>query len=533
MHTSEPTTRETSTDRAVPGHLGFLRHWHSPVPERLAVIFGLCLAVAVVYWPSSVALDAIWRGANGEAYTHGYVVLLVCLWLVVRDRARLAELSIRPAPKALVLVLLLSVAWIWFWRAAVQELQVALLPALGLAAVAAALGWRTARRLVFPAGFLYFAMPIWGPVNDWLQALSVKANGTLIWLAGIPAYMKGDFIELPAGTIQIAGGCSGLHAFIVGTALAALYGELRSDSLRRRTVWVGLMGALALIDNWVRIFAVTDAAYASDMHSSLVKNHYWLGWYLFAATFLGFLWLAGRLGDRWDRSLPTEAHRTPTPESPDRAAPSRLGVAIALACLAALPALSYGMDAGRAHARTDLAFVWPAAPAGWSGPQPVISGDWAPTYADPTVESFRRYVEAGGPGVEIFAVAYRTQSQRAKLLDYSNSLLGRAALLQAVSQRIVDSPQGRWRETLAADAGGMRSLVWSRYRIGDRSFVRGRLSQLWYGWEALVGSPVSSLIALRAVCEPGCAAARARLAAAAAELQPTLRRETQRKGESP
>lgn len=514
----------------------------APIAGRLAVILGLWIVVALVYWPSSEALDGLWRGAAGETYTHGYVVLIVCLWLIVRDRARLAELPIAPAPKASIAVLLLSLLWLWAWSSAIQTLHVVLLPLLLLGAVVVGLGWRTARRLLFPVCFLYFAMPVWVIVNGPLQALSARVNGLLIWLSGLSAFMQGTLIQLPGGTIDIESACSGLHAFIVGLALAALYGEIRGDSLRRRALWLGIMGALALIDNWVRIFVVTVAAYETDMRSSLVVHHYWLGWYLFTASFIGFLWLAERLGGAWDRAggrAGDDARdRVPSPGGPPqpadaarvRAAPSLAGlpgIAVALVCIALLPALAYARDAARSEGHAAVLIDWPSASGEWSGAQRVLSSEWDPHYVHASAESLRRYVDPRGRAVEIFAVAYRTQTQRAKLLDYENALLGDGGRLRPVANRVVSSPAGRWRETLAADAAGARSLIWSRYRIGDRTFVRGRLSQLWYGWVGLVSSPLSSLTALRTVCAPSCGVARARLAAAVG-LAPAVKLDAQR-----
>ena len=170
-----------------------------------------------------------------------------------------------------------------------------MLPLLVFAALLAVLGWSVARILLFPLGFLYFALPLWGDLVGILQHLSVNATHALIWLTGLPAYMDGNFVRLPAGTLEIADGCSGLHFLIVGLAMAALYGELSRDSLLRRIAWLCLMGGLAIVANWLRIFVIVAAAYATEMKTFLVTvDHYWFGWLVFAATFAAFLWIANR-----------------------------------------------------------------------------------------------------------------------------------------------------------------------------------------------------------------------------------------------
>ena len=284
-----------------------------PSTRRVALVLGLWAICAVMYWPSVRALNALWTSpAQEEAYTHGYLILLISLWLTVRDRKRLAAEPRTPlTPAALGALLLLSALWLWAWRAAIQVLHMMLLPLILFTAIAAALGWRAARTQAFPIGYLYFALPFWSSINFIFQAMSAKVTGALMWLTGIAGYMRGDLIHLAGGTVRIAGDCSGLHEFIVGLALAALYCKLFELPRRESLLAIGLMGVLATVVNWIRIFAVVVAAYTTDMHSSLVRNHYWLGWWLFAIVFAGYLWWMGR--------MPAPAARTAAPAAAEPA----------------------------------------------------------------------------------------------------------------------------------------------------------------------------------------------------------------------
>ncbi len=490
----------------------------APVLSRLVMVYGLWVAAAVLYWPSAVALNALWTSfAQKEPFTHGYLVLAISLWLIFRDRKRLAAAQIRPVPLALIGLALLSALWVWAWRAVIQEAHVMLLPLILLAALVAALGWRAARVLAFPVGYLYFAMPMWSAINGYVQTLSAKMSAVLIWVTGLPAYVKGVYVHLPGGTIEIAGTCSGLHELIVGLALATLYGEICGEPLKRRLKLIGVMGALSLAVNWVRIFTVFVAAYFTDMHSSLVRHHYWLGWWLFAGVFALFLW--------WAERQPASRSGGQAPRRDESASGRRLKLtqmAATFAVMAVLPVLAYGMD--WAHSGNPAVGIdWPTAPAGWSGPRPVRGGTWHPYFLRPDGESLVSYTSADGERVEAFSVAYRAQTQNAKLLSYWNHLLGDKGRLRSKSVRIVSSPSGHWRQTLAVDPAGTRSLIWVRYRVGNRFFVRPRVSQLWYGLAALAGRPLYSLTALRTDCLPDCDAARSRLSADAMDLQPSFR----------
>lgn len=501
------------------------RHWWDAVlADRLTAIFGLWLAVALIYWPSAVALNAIWRGASGNAYTHGYLVLAASLWLLVRDRKRLNAVPVHPVGWAWVPVVILSTAWLMSWRAAIQTLHILLVPAILLTAVLAAMGWRIARKCLFPVGLLLFAIPIWDPINHGLQTASARLTEVLVWLSGMPVYVQADLIHLPGGTIEIAQACAGLNGVVIGLTVAALYGEIMRDPLWRRLLWLALMGTLALVANGVRIFIVTVAAYETDMRSPLVTHHIWLGWVLFAVAVGAFLALAGRLGNMWDPGRPANvwqpaAEQAEMPRSPTGVWVGRLTVA--LACLGLLPALSYAMDLVRSQTPSILLIQWPEMPQGWRGPMLDRVTEWSPRFENATAKSLRLYVDPGAGLIEAFAVAYRTQTQDGKLLGYRNDVLGKA--LRARSQRIANSSVGRWRETVAVDSTGARSLIWWRYRIGNRVFIDPRLSQVWYGLLAATGSPpLSSLTALRASCSVDCDAAHEELAAAASHLQPVL-----------
>jgi len=273
--------------------------------------------------------------------------------------------------------------------------------------------------------------------------------------------------------------------------------------------------------NWVRIFIVIVAAYETEMRSSLVRQHYWLGWWLFAFVFAAFLWWTGRSAPA--RRASSAAKDRDASESPSTPAMGGVPVIFTLVVLAAAPAFAYGMDWANSQTGTAVAVQWPAAPEGWAGPSAIGTNDWKPRFVASSGESLARYTDPAGDPVEAFAVAYRAQTQHAKLLGYWNDLLGDPKRTRQESARLVDYPAGRWQEIVALNSDGSRALIWTRYRIGSRIFVQPRLSQLWYGLAAIVKPPMSSLTALRSQCVPDCNAARDRLSAAAKWLQPALR----------
>src|SRR5580658_3548765 len=118
--------------------------WALPSRRFLCIAVLLC-ATALVYAPSSIALARLWVDTADKAYTHGFLILIISLWLLARDRERLDAAPIRPEPLALPALLIASAAWVFFWRASVQDLHLLLLPVLALTAILAAFGRAVAR----------------------------------------------------------------------------------------------------------------------------------------------------------------------------------------------------------------------------------------------------------------------------------------------------------------------------------------------------------------------------------------------------
>ena len=281
---------------------------------RLWLIAMLACVVALVYWPSSVFLYQRWSDTAATTYTHGWLILLVCVALTIRARRELAAAPTQPAPLAHLALAGAILAWLVCYRASIESLEVALLPVIFWLAATAAFGWAVGRLLLFPVAYLYFALPIWYPTP--LQDLTVLAMHGLLTITGPAALFTGDVIHIPNGTFRIEEGCSGLHFMIVGLAVAALYGEQQRDPWRIRAWQLALMAALAVLANWVRVYTVIEAGYLTDMQSYLVRvSHYGFGWAVFAATLVVFFWLVTRFGPD---TVPAAAPVVSSPADPHR-----------------------------------------------------------------------------------------------------------------------------------------------------------------------------------------------------------------------
>jgi exosortase len=470
------------------------------------LIVGLALIGTLVYWPSTAALFQAWTDFETLSFTHGFLMLAVALGLLIHSRKAIAAAPSRPWPLAGIALLIGSLLWLIFYRAAIQDLHVAMFPGLIWAAVAAAFGWQVARLMVVPFVLIYLAVPSWIHISGLLQWLTVCVTHGLMEATAFPATVSGNLIQIPVGSFLVEEGCSGLHFLIVGLAVATFYGELRGHSLRVRLVLVGVMGSLALAANWVRVYVVVVSGYLTHMHSHLVAvSHYWFGWKVFVVALIVFLWIAGR----FSASVPAEPREVLATASPSVSRCSNAGTfALAVLALVVVPSADYALRVVRgAPPALRVEFVPGAAGAPRRG---ASDSAWQPSFAGADDQQRAVYGSAPGELIEAFGAAYAEQHQGSELVGESSTVFGDSGL-RTVAQSRVSSAGGEFDEARVVDKKGQESLIWYRYQVGARELVTPLAEQLSYGAGSVVGDPVSSVFALRAICLPDCGAARRHL----------------------
>jgi exosortase len=471
--------------------------------RRMSLIFGLALIVALIYWPSALVYGKEWGDFRNLTYTHGWLILAVCVALVLRSRREIAAANVAPWPAALAALAACIFLWLVCYRASIQDAHITVFPAIFWLAAAAAFGPAVGRLLFFPVAFFYFAVPSWSQLATPLQSLTVVAMRVLLGITGPAAIIFGDRIQIASGTFVVEEGCSGLHFMIVGLAVAALHGELRCDPPRIRAAQLALIAVLALLANWLRVYVIIQAGYLTHMHSFLLRNHYWFGWGVFALALVAFF----KLSARFEPAAAPESALADLPGASGSARADLAGLAIALAVLVALPAAS--IAARRMHPAAAAAAPLDRDPRGtWSAALVDIHSSWQPRFHGADQQQRLAFADAAGDTVEVFTVNYRQQTQDAKLLAMGNSLAG--SELVVGPQATVTTPAGEFRESEVADLEPPHYvyLIWSRYRSAGRDFARPLPAQLWYGINATVSNPSAALIAFRCACRPDCDRAR-------------------------
>lgn len=466
----------------------------------------IAVAAFFLLWPTASSLISEWRDeANNTTYTHGFLIAGVCLWLLYRSGRDAA--AVRSSPSFLAWGALIASALVWLVavRAGIQTIHQMLLPVLIWLAIWAALGLRVAWVCTFAVAYLYFAIPLWGHINEALQYGTVIVVEWLLRLTGVTAYVQDTFVHIPSGIIEIAHGCSGLHYFIVGVAIAALYGEIHRDPLRLRILQVSIGALFAVVTNWIRVYLIIVAGYVTEMQHYLVsESHYTFGWFVFAGAMLVFFLIVRRIEPKESTGA------TDMPEGQSDAAPhaSSLALGLALACtgLALAPLLDLSTGGARAAALKSSDLL-PIDPGSWRGPTQEAGGvsEWEPVFvgADASAQGVYRDLDET---VELYVAAYEYQAQDKELIGYANSILGDGGY-RIVSEANIE-PHGPATELVLRTRSGRTYVLWYFYRVGSLQTTRGVVAQVWYGASSLVGRPVSSVVALRVACRDSCDSAR-------------------------
>lgn len=466
---------------------------------------GLALAVVGLYWPSVASLWQRWQ--PDPSYSHGVLVVAVSAWLVWRE-ARAGRLSgATPSYAALAALPLLGFAWLLAMAGSVAIVQWLLLPALLFAVAWALFGRRAFSRLWFPIGFMLFAIPVWDWLKPLLQDITTWVVGVALMLLRVPAHLDGYRVMLPAGSFEIVEGCSGMHYFLVSLTLGCLYGWLWYQRLAPTLKLLCVALGVAVIANWIRVFAVIYAGYLSDMQHFLVQvDHYYFGWVMYLLLSAPVLWYA--------RSLETAIATAPsTPAASDASdVPhnDRRWLAVTGWALAALLLAPLGWWLLSSVETRPAPAHLPDGAGDWTRLGPARP-DWRPAFrgADATLDAGYWLDQQG---VDAWVVYYARPQQGAELVSQGNRLAARRDGRLTV----------RDGEALLSGPGGER-LIHYRYLVGGRETTRPLVAKIYQIVATLSGRPEAALIAYSAFCGSDCESEQALLEAFDAALGDELR----------
>lgn len=255
---------------------------------QLASIGALLAALLLAFWiawPSLIDLSDKW--INNEAYSHGFVLLIVAIFLAIQ---RLPLIPANAAPSRWYLpILVLSLLFILVAR--LSELHV--VAQYGLMGVVGAMvlglwGWRGVQALFVPLLLLFLAVPMPGYLEVNLTAelklISSKVGAVLLQQVGVPVFNEGNIIDLGSYRLQVADACSGLNYMIPLVAIGVMVAGFLNTTLWRRIAVVLLTIPLTVAMNILRIAIAGLLVKYVGPETAEGFIHDFEGWMVFVAS---------------------------------------------------------------------------------------------------------------------------------------------------------------------------------------------------------------------------------------------------------
>ena len=256
----------------------------------------LSLLIAWLY--SSILLrlaEQWWRDPN---CSHGFFVPAFSLFVLWRQRERLARLKSRPSSWGLfIIATALCVLVVGVLGAELFLSRVSLLLLLAGLTVFFR-GWSYFKAVLFPWAFLLLMVPIPAIVLNQLtfplQILASRIAAILLPLVGVPVLREGNIINIPAVPLEVAEACSGIRSLFSLVALSLIYGYVNETRTSIRAMLTLASVPVAVAANSLRIVGTGMLAQYWDPSKAEGVFHLFSGWLIFLVS-LGALWALHRL----------------------------------------------------------------------------------------------------------------------------------------------------------------------------------------------------------------------------------------------
>ena len=410
-------------------------------------------------------------------------------------------ISPKPAWFGLVLMLGSSVLWLLAYYASIEAIQQLLLPWIIWLFCYSLLGWNLAKQVAFPIGFLYFAIPFWDVFTVPLQYITTDVNGFLLSLVGVEAHIEDVFVTLSVGKFEIAGGCSGLRYLIISITLTTLYSYLNYTRAKSTIVLIISGILMALIANWVRVFIIILAGYATNMEHSLVNEHDHFGWLVFAITLIPLFFLAHKL----ERDTEYKTDQKPTLKE-NNATTSGLRVTFftLVSFIAAFSAPIYA-TLSSTYNSLDIKAIDVSIDStlgAWQRSYLKNSLIRPPKFKTPDGE-FDAIYSDGVNNIQLSIRSYVQQAPGKELISYNNRLYNQDIFINTRSGRL-DITNSDFNYIILKGKDGKRELISYQYLVSYMATSSRLGAKLLEVIRPLIGSPPSTLFYTRIHCLSDC-----------------------------
>lgn len=378
--------------------------------RHLAALAGLSMAILAVFHRDATDIMGIWW--HSSTFTHCLLMVPMIGWLVSQRTALLKPLA--PVYWWPALIWLAGAGFVWL---AGEAAGVGLFRQLGLilmlqGAVAATLGEKLVRALLFPLAYTLLLVPFGEELVPLLQTLTAYISMALLHLSGLRAELEGVFITTRAGFFEVAEACSGVNFLMAMLAYAVFAAHLCFRSWTRRIVFVGAALATTIVANALRAYGTMVAAEIWGIEAAGGIDHVFYGWVFFGLVVLIVMLVAKRWFDRPANDIAVDV--TGLEGEPRYAGSARAVLPAALAVPLFFVAWAT-LIGGRSAPLPETMPV--ATPAGWAAASPGQMA-WHPRFDGADQQIVRHFADARGNRVTVAIGGYERQAEGREVVAY-------------------------------------------------------------------------------------------------------------------
>lgn len=373
--------------------------------QLLAVMSLVFLFWGALFFPTIVATVAIWE--RSETFTHCFLILPICIYLIRRNWPLLSSLPILPNFWALVAVFGMLLLWLLgklTYVAAVEQFAAFALLPLFLWLV---LGNQIAKAMLFVLLFWMFSVPEGAFLIPRLQDITADITVFALRLTDIPVFREGLYIAVPGGLFEVAVACSGIRYLIASFSLGTLFAYLTYNKWHKRLIFIIFSLLLPIFANGIRAYGIVMIAYLSEMKHAVGVDHLIYGWLFFGVV----IFIMFTIGNIWrDPDVPSSAaEQAPLMPKANR---NIIWAMVAVGVMSTSTFL-YASYASKTvpQPTPDLAQLLPVESA------TADDGSWSPSFHNASAEHSGK-TEQG----TVFVAYYDTSAEGKELISSQNSL---------------------------------------------------------------------------------------------------------------
>jgi exosortase len=266
-----------------------LQHWVIEKKVNFQILFLLAVC-ALITFPSTSLLINEWLKWD-QALSHGFACLALFIFFIFRQPF-INNTTEKKIGWEIIFLALSSLCWCFAQLANLQlPSYIFMFITYGFLLVTF-FNSQLLKTLLPVLGLFLFAIPIWSVFNDQLIELSSYIINHILKYSSLTLHIQDNQIMTPWGTIVIADGCSGLRYLVIALLMAYLLCLMNHYKLKTCLIIFIIAGLLGLMTNWIRILIIILIGYYTEMQHSLVRDHEFFGWVLFASMLFPALYFS-------------------------------------------------------------------------------------------------------------------------------------------------------------------------------------------------------------------------------------------------